>query len=216
MIEAENLRLGYGGTEVLSLPKLHIAQGEQQLILGPSGSGKTTLLHALAGLIPPRDGTLLVAGQDMGRLSESARDHFRGKHIGLVFQSFHLLPGLSVWQNLHLGSYLTSLKQDAARATMLLESLGIASLRNRLPSALSQGQAQRVALARALLHRPKILLADEPTSSLDDASCTAVVELLMRTAKEAGVTLVVSTHDARLKPHFSQMLSLQTAEKAAA
>lgn len=211
MIEWSNLALGYNGNVALRVADLTLGQGEHWLVCGPSGRGKTTLLYALAGLLPPLQGRLHVAGTELSTLSEAARDLFRGRHIGLVFQSLHLVPALSVIENLLLASYLAGLPQNHKRAVSLLDRLGLAGKHDVLPSALSQGQAQRVAIARAVLHRPDLLLADEPTASLDDEAATNVIALLREAAKEQGATLVISTHDARVKSQFEHRLELGAA-----
>lgn len=208
MLQCSNLTLGYDGTPRLTLPQFNVKAGEEWLISGASGSGKTTLLYAIAGLLPPIAGEVTVKDTALYALSESARDQFRGQNIGVIFQNFHLIKSLSVMQNLLLGSFVSSQPQSRDRAISLLDTLGIADKQNALPSELSQGQQQRVAIARAVMHQPPLLLADEPTSSLDDAACDTVIALIKKVAKDTGATLVISTHDSRVKSHFTHTLTL--------
>jgi len=208
MLDIKKISLGYKGHTVLKFTGLQLVGGGQCLITGPSGSGKTTLLYAMAGLIDVIDGEIRVAGTDITKLSESQRDHFRGQRIGMIFQTLHLVKSLSVIDNLMLASYVAGVKQDRAHAHDILRQLGIYEKRDALPSQLSQGQAQRVAIARAVLHKPELLLADEPTSSLDDQSCDVVVSLIQQVAKDNGAALVISTHDNRVKKHFANVITL--------
>lgn len=210
MVEVEALRHGHGTRNVLDIQAWRVDAGKRCLVVGPSGSGKSTLLHLLAGLATPRTGTIRVAGHDLGGLSPALRDRFRGRSIGLVLQSFHLLDTLSVFDNVRLARHLAGLPEDRARCRRVLEDLAVAEFGDARPSTLSHGQAQRVALARAVVNRPDVLLADEPTSSLDDESCERVAALIDAEAARNGATLVVATHDARLRGRFDQRLALDT------
>ncbi|MBL8521472.1 MAG: ATP-binding cassette domain-containing protein [Betaproteobacteria bacterium] len=187
---------------------LVVEPGQNTLILGPSGSGKTTLLNLLAGLALPAQGEVRFRDQSLAALDESARDRLRGRHMGFVLQRLHLIASLNVVDNILLAQRLAGSAPDPARARALLARLGLGVHAERMPAQLSQGEAQRVALARALVHRPSLILADEPTSALDDANCAAVISLLLEQAAAEGATLVAATHDARIKAHFSQVLSL--------
>jgi putative ABC transport system ATP-binding protein len=187
----KEVRHRYGAREVLHLERFEAAQGEKWLVLGPSGSGKSTLLHILAGLLNPTSGTVQVA-----------------RPIGIVPQKLHLIASLDVEQNLLLAQYLAGAKQEPARAAQVLASVGLADRARSRPHQLSHGQAQRVAVARAVMNRPKLLIADEPTSNLDDAQCAAALDLLESQAAECGATLVIATHDARAKPRFTNRLEL--------
>ena len=207
-IEVEALRHGHGSRDVLDIAAWRVDAGERCLVAGPSGSGKSTLLHLLAGLATPRAGSVRVAGMDLAGLSPAARDRFRGRSIGLVLQSFHLLDTLSVLDNVRLARHLAGLPEDHARCREVLEGLGVAEFGSVRPSTLSHGQAQRVALARAVVNRPAVILADEPTSSLDDESCERVAVLIETEAARQGATLVVATHDSRLRGRFERRLSL--------
>ena len=209
MVKVEGLRHGHGSRDILDISTWQIGAGERCLVTGPSGSGKSTLLHLLAGLATPRAGSVRVAGKDLAGLSQAARDRFRGRSIGLLLQSFHLLDTLSVLDNVRLARHLAGLPEDGARCREVLEELGVAEFARAHPSTLSHGQAQRVALARAVVNRPAVLLADEPTSSLDDESCERVGALIEAEAERHGATLVVATHDSRLLDRFERRLALE-------
>ncbi|MBE0511104.1 MAG: ATP-binding cassette domain-containing protein [Chromatiales bacterium] len=212
MIQIEKLQLRYDTDTVLTLPDWQAARGEHWLLLGPSGSGKTSLLHLLAGLLRPTSGRIHIAGQDIGLLGSAAMDQFRARHIGMVFQRPHLLAHLNVLDNLRLAPYLAELPQDDARITEVLAQLDLQGLERRRPEQLSQGQLQRLSLARAVLNRPGLLLADEPTANLDDAHCEQVLTLLKQQAESSQATLVIATHDRRLKSACQQQLLLPALE----
>ena len=212
MIEVEALRHGYGARPVLDLPSWQVGAGERCLVVGRSGSGKSTLLHLLSGLATPRAGVVRIGGQDLAALSPSARDRFRGRSVGLLLQSFHLLDTLTAFDNVRLAQRLAGVPEDRARCREVLDYLGVAEFARARPSSLSHGQAQRVALARAVVNRPPLILADEPTSSLDDESCERVAALIEDEAARHGATLVVATHDSRLRRRFARQLSLASPE----
>jgi putative ABC transport system ATP-binding protein len=211
MFAVENLRHAYDGTEVLNVGAWRADQGAQWLVIGPSGSGKTTLLHVLAGILRPSAGSVGVAGQDMTALRAQQLDRFRGQHIGIVLQRLHLIPSLRVMDNLLLAQYLAGLPQDRARAREVLAALDLAGKETAFPHELSFGQAQRVAVARAVVNRPKLLLADEPTSNLDDARCQQALELLRSMAQACNATLVIATHDQRIRARIPQHFELKAA-----
>ena len=198
----------YGATHVLDVPAWNATAGEAWLLSGPSGSGKSTLLHILAGLMRPTRGRVVVAGTDVNALVPSAVDRWRGRTVGLVPQRLHLIGAVRVVDNLRLAQSLAGLGVDDARITALLETLRIRELAHRYPHELSQGQAQRVAIARAVVNRPALVLADEPTANLDDAHAAAALELLRTQAVEAGATLVVASHDARVRPLLPNAFAL--------
>jgi len=208
MLELQGLRQDAAGHTILALDEWRVAKGEHWLVIGPSGSGKTTLLNLIAGLLRPTEGRVVVAGQDIEALPANQRDRFRGRYIGIVFQTLHLVDALTVEGNLRLAQYLAGVKQDLARIRDVLGSLGIADKMNAKPRALSQGEAQRVAIARAVINRPSLVLADEPSSALDDANCGQVIDLLEDQATAAGATLVIATHDQRVKDRFRHRLTL--------
>ena len=208
MLSIRDLRHDYAGTPALSLASLDVARGEACLVLGPSGSGKSTLLAAIAGLLVPSAGRITVAGTDMTSLGAVARDRHRARHIGLVPQTLHLISVLSVRENLRLARRLARLEADDAWLDACLARLGVAHLAARRASDLSVGEAQRVAIARALANRPALVLADEPTSALDDTNCERVAAMLVDECAAAGATLLVATHDARLRPRFTRSVTL--------
>lgn len=202
------VRHEYGGRIVLNLPEWSILPGRHCLVLGPSGSGKTTLLNIIAGLLRPTAGSVFIAGQDIGALGSDDLDVFRGRHIGIVFQTLHLVGALSVADNLHLARYLASLPRDEARVRKVLDGLGLAARAAARPRTLSQGEAQRVAIARAVINEPTVILADEPTSALDDANADQVLDLLREQAARCGATMVIATHDRRIHDRFGAVLDL--------
>ena len=208
MIEITGLVHRYGSREVLRLERFSLAAGEACLLLGPSGCGKSTLLNILAGLLRPSEGAVVVAGEDLAGLPGAALDRHRGSRLGIVPQKLHLVASLSLFDNLRLAQAMAGLPQDAARIAEVLAGLGLAEHAQRRPRALSHGQAQRAAVARAVVNRPQVLLADEPTSSLDDANAEAALALLQSQAHAAGATLVIATHDARAAARFPRQLRL--------
>ena len=208
MIAVRGLAHRYDATEALRLPEWKVAQGERWLVLGRSGCGKTTLLHVLAGLVRPSEGQVEVSGEDVRKLEGARLDRWRATTVGIVLQALHLVKHLSVRDNLRLAQYLAKAPQDDKRIDDALGALGVAAKSARRPSELSQGEQQRVAIARAVVNRPKLVLADEPTANLDDASAATVIDLLAEQAARHGATLVVATHDARVKGKFRERLEL--------
>lgn len=208
MITSSDLSYCYPGAGSISFPDLSIKTGEQFLLLGESGSGKTTLLHLLGGLLRSQQGTIEVNGTDITKLSDSALDHFRGQHYGFIFQRNHLISALSVEKNLLMAPFLAGLKQDPERVEVVLTQLGIAEKKYSAIREISLGQAQRVAIARAILNRPSVMLADEPTSALDDRNCDRVSDLLLSVAAQNNATLIIATHDQRLKNKVKNLIQL--------
>ncbi len=202
---------GVGGETTLTFPDVTIARGESCAVVGPSGCGKTTLLHLIAGLLTPRAGSIHVAGQRMDTRSQRDRDRLRGRLIGIVLQQLRLVASLSALDNLLLAQRLAGRPVDREAATERLVGLGLGQCLHRRPGALSQGEAQRVAIARALMGQPTLLLADEPSSSLDDANAERVLQLLTEQAAEHGAALLVVTHDARIRGRLDQELELTRA-----
>lgn len=208
MIAIDRLVFRYGAREILRVPQLALPARASLLVLGPSGCGKSTLLHLVAGLMLPGEGRICVAGQDLAALGAAARDRFRGRHIGMVLQQFHLLPTLTVRQNLLVAQTVAGFRADEAKVQAMLASLAVEGCAAAYPHALSIGQRQRVAIARALVNGPGLLLADEPTSSLDDESCALVCDLLVEASARHGTALVVATHDSRVKSRIERQLVL--------
>ena len=198
MIQTRNLRYAYPGGAELAFPDVDVAQGAVLLLSGPSGCGKSTWLALVAGLVAPASGEVTVAGQPLAALKNIAVDAWRARAIGFLPQKLHLSAALSVYQNMALAQWAAGVPEDAGRIHAALQSLGVAELAHRKPGQLSGGQAQRVALARAVLLQPKVILADEPTASLDDAAAADAVALLLATAKSQNAALVIATHDARV------------------
>jgi putative ABC transport system ATP-binding protein len=208
MLRLAGIRHRYGAREVLSLERFAAAAGEHWLVLGASGSGKTTLLHIIAGLLKPSAGEVEIAGRSLGKLERAALDRLRGATIGIVPQKLHLVASLTVAQNLALAQYLAGVPQDAARVEEVLAGVGLAGRGGERPAQLSHGEAQRAAVARSVINRPKLLVADEPTSNLDDANCAAALDLLESQAASCGATLIVATHDRRARERFANRLEL--------
>ena len=198
MICTQGLSYRYPGGSALEFDDVDVPQGAVLLLTGASGSGKSTWLALVAALLRPTEGQLTVAGQTLGSLNTVAADAWRAANVGFLPQKLHLSAALTVQQNLAMAQWAANQSQGDARIMAALRALGVEALAQRKPSQLSGGQAQRVALARAVLMQPRIILADEPTASLDDASAASAVGLLQSTAKLHNATLVIATHDARV------------------
>ena len=208
MLSLKSVRHLYGAREALRLERFEAAAGEHWLVLGPSGCGKTTLLHIVSGLLRPSEGEVRVGDQPLAALSGSALDRWRGRTLGIVPQKLHLVPSLSVLQNLLLAQFLAGMPEDSTRARAVLDQVRLGERSGARPAQLSHGEAQRAAVARATVNRPRVLIADEPTSNLDDANCERALDLLQTQARECGATLVVATHDQRARSRFAQRLEL--------
>lgn len=212
MIELKNLSYTVGGQVILQDLTWQAKRGQHALLLGASGSGKTTLLHILAGLLTPTGGVVTIDGKAL----EGNLDVWRGQNIGMVLQTLHLIKALTVKDNLRLAQKMAGVTIDDVRIDMLLKNLELIDKANSYPHQLSTGQAQRVAIARAVVNKPKWILADEPTSALDDTSCAETFNVLDAQAKECGATLIVATHDQRIKNLFSHRLELNQIVRRAA
>ncbi|MCA9285620.1 MAG: ATP-binding cassette domain-containing protein [Phycisphaerales bacterium] len=212
-LSVEGLRFRHagstGGAWTIDLPALELAHGEQVLLEGGSGTGKSTLLLLIAGLLDPDAGRVRVGGTDVHRLRGSRRDRFRGAHLGMIFQTFHLLEGFTAVENVLAALMFSELPpaEHRHRATSLLGSLGIDRPDAR-PDQLSVGQQQRVAVARALACRPVLVLADEPTASLDPANAAASMNLIQEACRENGAALLCTSHDPSMKERFRRVLEL--------
>jgi putative ABC transport system ATP-binding protein len=218
-VEIENLRFGYrAGVPVLNIPSWSVAAGERVFLHGPSGCGKTTLLSVLTGVLAPQAGRVVLNGStDLAALGAAARDRYRGTHIGYIFQMFNLVPYLTARENILLPVRLHAGRRARVRvpAEELAGHLGIGELLDRKPAELSTGQQQRVAAARALIGAPELVIADEPTSSLDSDAREQFLELLFAEVKAAGATLVFVSHDQALAPLFDRAVSLRELNQAA-
>lgn len=208
MFRLRDVRHAYNGMPAVSVRDWWSEQGEHWLLMGPSGSGKSTLLHLLAGFFPPSHGEVVVAGHPLHKLKPHALDRFRGRHIGIVLQRLHLVSSLSAFDNVLLAQYLAGVKEDSQRVAEVLDELSIAAKARARPHELSFGEAQRLAVARAVVNRPSVLLADEPTSNLDDERAAQTVELLERAARACGATLLIATHDQRVKARMRKQYAL--------
>jgi len=204
MIIAQSLSHHYSEDHTLSFKDWQIAEAEQWLLLGDSGSGKTTLINIISGLLKPASGRVIIKDTDIYQLKGRDRDHFRGQHIGIIFQKPHIIKSLTVMENLFIAQSFALLKEDELRVKEVLESLGIAHKKNAYPNELSYGQLQRVSIARAVINKPTLLIADEPTSSLDDRNAEVVINLLAEQSRINSSTLIVSTHDQRVKNSFEK------------
>lgn len=209
MILIKKLHFSYNETTEFHFPDMQCLAGKTLLITGNSGKGKTTLLHLLGGLLRPKSGEISIGEKNISVLSEKELDQFRGKNVGLVLQQSHFVASLNVLENVVLASWLATGKKATEKAKSLLKELDLENQQYKLPSTLSMGQQQRVSIARALINEPKLLLADEPTSSLDDENASRVADLLAQLSKENKASLVIVTHDQRLKDKFSNHINLQ-------
>jgi len=197
---------------ILSIDELLLEKGAHTALKGTSGSGKTTLLHCLSGMVIPDQGTVELLDTDITKLSESARDRFRANHIGYIFQSFNLLDGFTALENVQLGMQFADKKSSSTRAEELLQQVGLKDRLHNRPSQLSVGQQQRVCIARALANDPEILLADEPTGSLDPRTSDEVLTLIQELA--AGKTLLIVSHEQEVLDRFDTILDIATLNKA--
>ena len=208
-LEVQSLSKRYGDKSVFSNVSLSVQAGEFVAIMGDSGVGKSTLLNCMAGLDSWDSGKVLLLGQDLGTLSDTALAGVRRQHIGFVFQAFHVLPHLDVAQNVGLPLLLLG-TPDPQRVQDMLQSVGLGDMGQRLPQTLSGGQLQRVAIARALVHRPALLLADEPTGNLDPDTATLVMDALLAQTRQHGAALVLVTHSKTATLGADRVLRLET------
>lgn len=202
---------GYGRQRISSVPDFDLEPGSTALLVGSSGAGKTTLLLAIAGLADLVEGDVSLEGRNLNHLSRRDRDRHRGRTIGFIFQDLYLVSGLTVVQNLLLAPFAAATVQDPARARALIDELGLGLLADQPAERLSRGEAQRAAVARAMLMRPRLVIADEPTASLDDDACAATLALLQRAAAESDAALLIASHDARVKAAIARQLQVVSA-----
>lgn len=216
----EGLQFRYGATQgplVIDIPSLTLAPEEQVLLTGPSGSGKSTLLYLIAGLIDPNRGRVLIAGEDVFARRGHARDRLRGRRIGMVFQTFNLLPGFSAAENIMAALMFSSVPRPdhRVRALELLDQLGVTAPDQPVDT-LSVGQQQRVAVARAVAAKPDLVLADEPTASLDPDNARAAIDLIQEACRASGAALLCVSHDPSLADKFERRAALHDLCKAGA
>ena len=207
MIKTEKIEFSYDNDFIFKFEDIKLKNEENLLILGNSGIGKTTLLHLLSGLLKAKSGSIELYGKELTKLSSFQLDRFRRDNIGIVFQKPHFVNSLTVKENLELAQYIAD-KKDIKRIETILNNLNIFDKINKKTNELSQGEKQRVSIALAIVNSPKLILADEPTSSLDDDNCSNVIKILKKQASDFGAQLIVITHDSRLKKHFEKSIKL--------
>lgn len=210
MLEAEGVGLSYGETVALASASATVSAGEIVALVGPSGSGKSTLLYCMSGLVAPDSGTVSFLGQSLFGLGDTARSDLRRKHFGFVFQFAELVPELTLRENVTLPLEINGVgrRERRTRVAELVERLGISAEADRRPSQVSGGQAQRAAVARALVHRPKVVFADEPTGSLDSRNGDVVLAALVDVARQDGTSVVLVTHDEKIAQSADRRLSV--------
>jgi ABC-type lipoprotein export system ATPase subunit len=199
---------------VVDIDSFELGDGEQVALIGTSGSGKTTLLHLIAGILTPDSGSIRFDSVDVARLSEAERDVFRGRNIGYVFQTHHLLPGFTALENVLLGMSFTGRRADKQWAVHLLNEVGLSDRLHYKPAKLSVGQQQRVACARALANRPKLVLADEPTGALDEKNAQQVLDLIRKLCREVNASLLLVSHDLNIARQLPRVLTLADLNRA--
>ncbi len=201
-------------TKVLDIPKFEVDKGEQVAVFGPSGSGKSTLLHIISGLLLPTRGSIDVCGERVHELGEAQRDHFRSRNIGYIFQTFNLLQGYTALENVLLGMTFSPGKADRTAAKKLLEQVGLGEKMKRRPYQLSFGEQQRVSVARAVANKPKLILADEPTGSLDPHNSVEIIKLLKEICKEHECSLVIVSHNMDMISYFERTVDFKKLNRA--
>ena len=207
MIITKEVEFNYDNQIFFKFQDIDLKSNENLLIIGNSGVGKTTLMHLLAGLLKSNSGSIKLFDQELSQLSSHQLDRFRKNNIGIVFQRSHFVNSLTVKENLQLAQYIAN-KKDNNRIESILKKLNIFDKSNKKTNQLSQGEKQRASIALAIVNSPKLILADEPTSSLDDTNCSKVIKLLKKQATDFGAQLIVITHDSRLKEHFKKSIEL--------
>lgn len=208
ILQTKSLQFSYNAQNQFSFPDLQLAAGEHLLILGKSGVGKTTLLHLLAGLLQADSGDIIINNENICQLPSKKLDQFRGEQIGLVFQRPHFIKALNLLDNLLLIQKVGRGKSDREKCITALTKVGLTDKIQQKPHTLSQGEQQRAGIVLATINQPQLILADEPTASLDDDNCQKVMELMLQQAQLLHSNLVVITHDTRVKPYFDQVLDL--------
>ena len=207
MLKTKEVEFNYDNQMFFKFQNIDLNINENLLIIGESGVGKTTLMHLLAGLLKSNSGSIKLFDKELNQMSSYQLDSFRKNNIGIVFQRPHFVNSLTVKENLQLAQYIAN-KNDNTRIESILKNLNIFEKSNKKTNQLSQGEKQRVSIALAIVNSPKLILADEPTSSLDDNNCSKVIKLLKKQATDFGAQLIVITHDSRLKKHFKKSIEL--------
>lgn len=208
IVETQELSFQYEGGIKIDFPNIRLAKAEHSLLLGDSGTGKTTLLNLLGGLSKPKQGKVIINQEDIYNFNSSNLDRFRSQHIGFIFQEAHLLKNLTVLENIKLAQSLAKKSVNTNEIMMVLAKLQLDEKAKSYPNELSRGQIQRAAIARAVINKPLLLIADEPTASLDDKNTARVLSLLTEIADQQGSTLLIATHDKRVKSNFSNTYDL--------
>lgn len=206
ILQANNIDFYYNSDQKFKIPDINLDAGDQLLIIGKSGSGKTTILNILGGLLKPKSGEVKINGTSVYSLSGAALDKFRGKNVGIIFQKPHILSALNVEENLKIANFFAG--ESNRLIEPLLKELGIYGKRKANVNTLSEGEMQRVSIARALVNNPKVILADEPTASLDDENAKNVIKLLQQQADKYKAVLIIVTHDQRVKDHISNQITI--------
>ena len=208
MLKTVDVTFSYSKESSFNFPNIKLSSSQSLLILGKSGIGKTTLLHLLAGILSPDNGTIFINDTNITSLSNKKLDAFRGKHIGIVFQNIIAVSSLTVYENLQARLYFSGMSNQKEAIENIINQLDLVSVKNQKPNTLSTGQLQRLGIALGVIHKPDIILADEPTSSLDDENCDLVIDLLKSQAKKSNANLIIITHDQRIKDSFTNTIVL--------
>ena len=208
MISTSQLTYSYPGQPAMVFPDIKCQPGEHILLLGPSGVGKTTLLHLLGGILSPSKGEIMIGNVGLHKMRGRQLDQFRGAHIGLIFQKPHFIKSITAIENLLLTQSLSGTPLSKSHALQLMDRLSIAPKANSKTFSMSTGEQQRLAIARALINKPEIILADEPSSALDDDNCFKMITLLQQVANENNANLIIVTHDSRIKELFDKKIYL--------
>lgn len=208
MLKTEGVTFSYTKESFFNFPDIKLSKSESLLILGKSGIGKTTLLHLLAGILSPDNGSIFINDNNISSFRNKKLDAFRGKHIGIIFQNTIAISSLTVFENLQARLYFSGIPNQKEAIETILNQLDLVSVKNQKPNTLSTGQLQRLGIALGVIHEPDIILADEPTSSLDDENCELVIDLLKSQAKKSNANLIIITHDQRIKNSFTNTIVL--------
>jgi putative ABC transport system ATP-binding protein len=212
MLSLIEIAHSFSGEQPISYKNLELNKGENVLISGNSGSGKTTLLYISAGLLKPSSGIVLFNNENIYNKGANKIDTIRGKYFGIIFQKAHLIKNLNLMDNLLAAMYFADIKISKEKALTTLKRLNLTNEAEKMPHMLSQGQAQRAAVAKAIVKSPEIIFADEPTSNLDDENAEAVLNILLETASDINASLIISSHDNRIKPHFNNVYLIDSSK----